>query len=58
MFQMYSKVIFIYMYIIYIVNIFHILFHQSLLQEIEYTSMCSTVGPCWCPILYTVLHIC
>ena len=26
--------------------LFHILFHYSLSQYIEYTSLCSTVGPC------------
>ena len=26
--------------------LFHILFHYMLLQDIEYTSLCCTVGPC------------
>ena len=30
--------------VIYI--IFHILFHYGLSQDIEYSSLCSTVGPC------------
>ena len=38
---MYSKVIQIYIYIIY-----HILFHYGLLWDIEYSSLCYTVGPC------------
>ena len=33
--------------------LFQILFHYSLLQDIEYTSLCFTVGP-----LYTVVCIC
>ena len=31
-----------------------ILFHYGLLQDIEYSSLCYTVGPCCLSILYTV----
>ena len=31
---------------------FHILFHYRLLQDIEYDSLCYTVGPCCLSILY------
>ena len=41
MFQVYSKVIQLYMY-----NLFQILFRYRLLQDIEYSSLCYTVGPC------------
>ena len=34
-----------------------ILFHYSLLQDIEYSSLCYTVGPCCLSILYTVTCI-
>ena len=37
---------------IYIYILFHILFHYGLSQDIEYSSLCSTVGPCCLPILY------
>ena len=46
----------IYIYInthMYIV--FQILFHYRLLQDIEYNSLCYTVGPCYLPILYKVV---
>ena len=33
---------------------FWILFHYRLLQDIEYSSLCYTVGPCCSPILYIV----
>ena len=44
----------IYMYI-YI--LFQILFHYMLLQDIEYSSPCCAVDPCWLSILYMVVHI-
>ena len=44
------------MYKIFI--LFQILFHYSLLQGIEYSSLCYTVGPCWLSILYRVVYIC
>ena len=34
--------------------LFHILFPYSLLQNIEESSLCCTVGPCWLSILYIV----
>ena len=33
--------------------LFHILFPYKLLQNIEQSSLCCTVGPCWLSILYT-----
>ena len=43
----------IHIYIIYIyTHSFHIHFHYSLLQDIEYSSLCYTVGP----ILF-IMHI-
>ena len=55
-FQVYSRVIqlYIYMYIFF----FQILFPYRLLQNIEYSSLCYTVGPCWLSILYIVVCIC
>ena len=38
----------------YIFILFQILFHYRLLQDIEYSSLCYTVGPCWLSILYIV----
>ena len=35
--------------------IFQILFHFRLLQDIERSSMCHTVGPCWLSILFIFL---
>ena len=32
--------------------VFQILFPCSLLQGIEYSSLCYTVGPCWLSVLY------
>ena len=43
---------------IYIYILFNILFHYDLLQDIEYSSLCYTVGPCCLPILYIVACIC
>ena len=43
-FQVYSKVIQLY---IYIYIIFQILFHYRLLQDIKYSSLCYTVGHCF-----------
>ena len=45
------KYIYIYIYIL-----FHILFHYGLLQDIEYSSLCYTVGPCCLSILYIVIY--
>ena len=36
----------------------YILFHYRLLQDIEYSSLCYTVGPYWLFILYIVVCIC
>ena len=46
------------MCLIYVYMIFQILFPYSLLQNTEWSSLCSTVGPCWFSILYTVVCIC
>ena len=43
------KCIYIYTYIFF----FYILFHYRLLQGIQYSSLCYTVGPCWLSILHT-----
>ena len=48
-FVVYSKVIQTYIYIFFL---FHILFHYDFSQDIEYTSLCYTVGPCCLSILY------
>ena len=61
MFQVYSKVIQFYIHIyihIHIYILFQILFHYSLLQDIEYNSLCYKVEPCCLPILYIVVCIC
>ena len=44
--------------VIYIHILFHILFHYGLLQDIEYSSLCYTVGPCWLSLLNIVVCIC
>ena len=36
----------------------HILFHYGLSQDIEYSSLCYTVGPCCLSILYIIVCIC
>ena len=38
--------------------LFQILFPYRLLQNIEYSPLCYTVGPCFLSILYTVVCIC
>ena len=38
--------------------LFQILFPYRLLQDIEYISLCYTVGPCCLPILYIIVYIC
>ena len=55
--QQSDSVIYIYIYI-YIYILFQILFHCRLLQHIEYSSLCYTVGLCCLSILYTVVCIC
>ena len=42
----------------YIYILFHILFHYGISQEIEYSSLCYTVGPCCLSILYILVCIC
>ena len=37
---------------------FQIFFPYRLLQNIEYSSLCYTVGPYWLFILYIVVYIC
>ena len=41
----------------YIYILFHILFHYGLSQDIEYSSLCYTVGPCCSSILYIIVCI-
>ena len=36
---------------------FHILFHYSLSQNIKYSSLCYTAGPCCLSILYVIVCI-
>ena len=38
--------------------LFHILFHDGLSQDIEYSSLCYKVGPCCLSILYVIVCIC
>ena len=40
------------------IHSFLFFFHYSLLQDIEYSSLCYTVGPCCLSTLYTVVCIC
>ena len=54
--QQSDSVIHIYIYI-YMYS-FSDLFHYRLLKDIEYSSLCFTVGPCCLSILYTVVCIC
>ena len=51
LFQVQSKVI---PWYTYTPTLFQILFPYKLLQNIEYYSVCYTVGPCWLSILYIV----
>ena len=37
---------------IYMYLFFQVLFPYRLLQNIEYSSLCYTIGPCWLSILY------
>ena len=36
----------------YLYILFHILFHYGLSEDTDYSSLCSTVGPCCLSILY------
>ena len=47
--------IYVHIYI-YIYILFHILFHYGLLQDMEYSSLCYTVGPCCLSVLYIVIY--
>ena len=42
----------------YIYIPFYILFHYGLSQDIEYSSLCHTVGPCCLSILHIIVFIC
>ena len=44
--------------LIHVYILFHILFHYSLLQDIEYNSLCYTVGPCCLCVLCILAFIC
>ena len=44
--------------VIHISILFQTVFLHRLLQNIEYSSLCYTVGPCWLSILYTVVCVC
>ena len=37
---------------IYISILLHMLFDYRLLQDIEHSSLCYTVGPCWLPFFF------
>ena len=37
---------------VHIYILFHVLFHYYILQDIEYSSLCYTVGPCCLSIIY------
>ena len=41
----------------YVCILFQILFHSRLLQDIGYSALCYTVGPCCSSILY-IGHLC
>ena len=41
----------------YMCILFQVLFHHRLLQDTEYSSLCSTVGPCCLSTLYIVVYI-
>ena len=52
--QQNDSVIHIYIYIYFF---FYIFFHYRLFQDIEYSSMCYTIGPCWLSVLYIIVCI-
>ena len=62
--QVYTKVIKLYIIHIYIYThtyahiyvLFQILFHYTLLQDVEYSSLCYTVSPCSLSVLYIAVH--
>ena len=43
---------------IYVYKLFYILFHYSLSQDIDYSFLCYTVGPCSLSILCILVFIC
>ena len=47
-----------YMYITHTYVHFFIFFHYDLLQDIEYSSLCYTIGSCYLSILYIIDGIC
>ena len=58
-FLLYSKVIQLYINKYkYIYILFYILFHYGLSQDIEYSSLCYTVGPCCLSFLYIIVCLC
>ena len=50
--QQISKVIQLY---IYMCILFQVLFHYKLLKDIEYSSLCYTVGPCCLPVFFFLI---
>lgn len=48
----------IYMHTHICYTLFHILFHYGLLQDVEHSSLCHTVGPYCLSILHIVFCIC
>ena len=36
--------------------LFQILFHYRLFQDIEYSFLCYTVGPCWSYIVFFLIY--
>ena len=53
-FQVY---IYIYIYIYHISILFQLLFPYRLLQNIKYSSLCYTVGPCWLSVLHIAVWL-
>ena len=43
---------------VYIYIRLHVLFYYGLPQDIEYSSLCYIVGPCYLSVLYIVVCIC
>ena len=44
--------------VIHIYILFYILFHYGLSQDVEYSSLCSKVGPCCFSIFYIIVCVC
>ena len=52
------QVIYCIIYLLFVcLYFFHIPFHYGLLHDIEYSSLCSTTGPCCLSILYIIVCI-